>query len=96
MRSEKCRQVKEAPHQIKEFTLDAEVGPKLVTIQERQGSIRTALKFNRVDEENIDEDMEIEKLRKKLLRKYASVFKRDLGKEDRVAMDPVKIDLIDN
>ena len=96
MRSEKCRQVKEAPHQIKEFTLDAEVGPKLVTIQERQGSIRTALKFNRVDEENIDEDMEIEKLRKKLLRKYASVFKRDLGKEDRVAMDPVKIDLVDN
>ena len=69
LRSEKCRQVKEAPHQIKEFTLDEEVGPKLVTIQERQGSNRTALKFNRVDEDNIDEDMEIEKLKKKLMRK---------------------------
>ena len=38
---------------------------KLVTIQERQGSIRTALKFRRLDEETIDEGREIEKLRKK-------------------------------
>ena len=78
MRSKKCRLVKEAPHQIQE-PLDEEVAPKLVSIQERQGSIRTALKFNRVDEENIDEDIEVEKLRKKLLTKYASVFKRDLS-----------------
>ena len=49
MRSQKCRQVKEAPHQIKEFNLDEGVGPKLVSIQERQGSIRTALKFNNID-----------------------------------------------
>ena len=27
--------------------------------------------------------------------KYASVFKRDLGKEDRVRTDPVKVELID-
>ena len=94
MRSERCRQVREdTPHQIKEFT---EVGPKLVSIQERQGSIRTALKFNPVDEDNIDEDMEIEKLRKKLLKKYSSVFKRDLDKDDRVDADPVKIDLVDS
>ena len=94
MRSEKCRQVKETPHQVKEFTPDAGVGPKLVSIQERQGSIRTALKFNNI--EPIDEDIEIEKLRKILLRKYAFVFKRDLGKEDRVDMDPVKINLINS
>ena len=37
----------------------------------------------------------MEKIRKKLLRKYASVFKRDLGKEDRIHMDPVKVELID-
>ena len=29
------------------------------------------------------------------MRKYASVFKKDLGKEDRVRMDSVKVELID-
>ena len=53
-----------------------EVGPKLATIQERQGSIRTSLQFHKHDEENIDEDLDVEKIRKKLMRKYASVFKR--------------------
>ena len=57
-----------------------EVGPKLTTIQERQGSLRSSLQFHRHDEENIDEDLDVEKLRKKLMRKYSSVFKRDLGK----------------
>ena len=38
----------------------------------------------------------MEKLRMKLLRKYAAVFKRDLGKEDRVNLDPVKIELTDS
>ena len=35
------------------------------------------------------------KMWKKLLRKYSAVFKRDLGKEDRINIDPVKIELID-
>ena len=74
----------------------SEVGPKLVTIQERQGSVRSALQFHKVNEETIDEDQNVEKLRKKLLRKYSAVFKRDLGKDDRVNLDPVKIELIDN
>ena len=37
----------------------------------------------------------MEKLRKKVLRKYSAVFKRDLGKEDRINIDPDKIELID-
>ena len=49
-----------------------------------------------MDEDNIDEDMEVLKLRKKLLTKNAAVFKRDLGKNDRVKMDPVKVKLIDS
>ena len=44
MRTEKCRNVIDS-HQIKESTLDIEVGPKLVSIQERQGSVRSALQF---------------------------------------------------
>ena len=63
-----CRKGKEDTYQIKEFTLDTEVGRKLVSIQERQGSVRSALQFNRVNEETIDKDQDVEKLRKKLLR----------------------------
>ena len=48
-----------------------------------------------MNEETIDEDQDEEKLRKKLPRKYSAVFKRDLGKEDRINIDPVKIELID-
>ena len=62
-----------------------------MSIQESQGSLRSALQFHRVNEETIDEDEDVEKLRK-----YAAVFKRDLGKEDRVNLGPVKIELIDS
>ena len=44
----------------------------------------------------MDEDQNVEKLRKKRLRKHAAVFKRDLGPEDRVNLDPVKVELIDS
>ena len=39
LKEEKSRKVQQSPspYQIKEFTLDSEVGPKLVSIQERQG-----------------------------------------------------------
>ena len=70
MRSESCMQVKEAPHQTKEFTLDEEVGPKLVSIQERQGSIRTALKFNKVDEDNIEKTIIYRKITSKFVAKF--------------------------
>ena len=48
-----------------------------------------------MNEETIDENQDVEKLRKMLLRKYSAVFKHDLGKEDRFNIDPVKIELID-
>ena len=95
MKKDSCRKVQENPYQIKRVTLDTEVGLKLVSIQERQGSVRRELQFHRVNEETIDEDQDVEKLRKKLLRKYSAVFKRDLGKEDRININSVKIELID-
>ena len=67
-----------------------------MTIHERQGSIQIKLKFHRVDEENIDMDQDVAKLRKKLMQKYSSVFKKDLGPKDRLNMDPVKVELVDN
>ena len=56
LKEEKSRNVQQnpSPYQVKEFALDSEVGPKLVTIQEMQGSIRSALKFHKVNEETID------------------------------------------
>ena len=96
MKKDSCKKVQENPYQIKRVTLDTEVGLKLVSIQERQGSVRSALQFHRVNEETIDEVQDVEKLRKKHLRKYAVVFKRDLGPEDRVNLDPVKVELIDS
>ena len=80
VKKDSCRKVQEKPYQIKEFTLDSEVGPKLVSIQERQGSVRSALQFHRVNEETIDEDQDVEKLQ------YSSVI---LEKKTRVNLDPV-------
>ena len=45
VKNDKCRKVQPNPYQVKEFILESEVGPKLVSIQERQGSLRSALKF---------------------------------------------------
>ena len=59
VKNDKCRKVQPNPYQVKEFTLDSEVGPKLVSIQERQGSLRSALKFHRANEETIDEDQDV-------------------------------------
>ena len=68
LKKEKSRKVQQnpSPYQVKEFALDSEVGPKLVTIQERQGSIRSALKFHKVNEETIDEDQDVEETPKKV------------------------------
>ena len=61
---------REQPTNISSYTIneDTQVGPKLATIQERQGSFRSSLKFHRHNEDNIDEDLDVEKLRKRLLR----------------------------
>ena len=50
----------------------------LVDILERQGSIRTSMKFNGVDEDTIDIDRELAKIKARLLKKYHMVFKDEL------------------
>ena len=47
----------------------------LVDILERQGSIRTSMKFHAVDEDTVDLDRELAKIKARLLKKYHMVFK---------------------
>lgn len=68
----------------------------LVDILERHGSMRTSMKFHAVDEDTVDIDRVLTKIRARLLRKYHMVFKDDLDKSDRLDVDPIKLDLVDN
>ena len=61
MRADSYRSVREDIPEIRESIPEGEVGPKLVTIRERQGSVRSKLQFHRVDEETIDEDQDVAK-----------------------------------
>ena len=68
----------------------------LVDILERQGSMRTSMKFHAVDEDTVDIDRDLAKIKARLLRKYHMVFKDDLDKNDRLDIDPIRLELVDN
>ena len=65
---------------------------KLVDILERQGSMRAKMKFHQVDEVPIDVNRELEK--KRLMNKYQLLFKDELEKSDRLKINPIKLELI--
>ena len=67
-----------------------------MNIRERQGSIRSHTKFNKVDEDNIDLDQDIAKLKTKLMVEFGDVFKRDLGPDNRLNIPPVVVEVVDN
>ena len=69
---------------------------RLCTLQERVGSLQSQLSFKQVNEEEWKEEKECEEIRKAWLRDYPQVFKEDLSKEDRIQMDPVVVELIEN
>ena len=52
--------------------------------------------MNQLTEEDWEEERKCEELKKQWLRDFADIFKEDLGKEDRIDIDPIKIDLVDN
>ena len=68
----------------------------LVDILERQGSLRTSMKFHAVDEDTVNLDRELAKIKARLLKKYHMVFKDDLDRNDRLDVDSIKLDLVDN
>ena len=68
----------------------------MVDINERVGSWRTHIKFNQVTEEQFEQDHEVSvyaHLRNKLLKMFPDVFKENLDPEDRLNIDPIKIEL---
>jgi hypothetical protein len=71
---------------------------KLVEIKERKGSERTSIKFKRSQEEqsDIENNNEMHLLKKQLEKEFSDVFKKNLDKDDRIKMDPVKIETIPN
>ena len=58
--------------------------------------MRTSMKFHAVDEDTVDIDRELAKIKARLLRKYHMVFKDDLDKNDRLDVDPIRLELVDN
>ena len=58
--------------------------------------MRTALKFQEVDEDPIDIDRKLSKIKKRLLRKYHKVFKDKLDKHERLKIDAIKLELIED
>ena len=69
---------------------------KWATLKERVGSLRTQLSF---PQENLKEDLEDEEceaLRQSWMKDFSQVFKEDLTIEDRMDMDPVKVQLVED
>lgn len=52
--------------------------------------------FHAVDKDTIDIERKLSKIKKKLLQKYHKVFKDELDKNNRLKIDPIKLELIDN
>merc|ERR1712030_223642 len=69
---------------------------KWATLKERIGSLRTQLSF---PQENLKEDLEEEEceaLTQSWMEDFSEVFKEDLTIEDRIKIDPVKVQLVED
>ena len=69
---------------------------KMVETKETRGSKRTLIKFSSQEEEDFDSNKQMQTLREQLLKEYSEVFKTQLTKEDRIKMDPVKVETVQN
>ena len=69
---------------------------ELFTLQERVGSLRSRIELKEMNEEEWEDEKRCQELKQVWLRDFPEVFKEDLGKEDRIDMDPVVIDLEPN
>ena len=69
---------------------------ELFTLQERVGSLRSHLEMKEMSEEEWEDEKRCSDLKKSWLKDFPDVFKEDLEKEDRINMEPIVIDLVDN
>ena len=68
----------------------------LFTLPERVGSLRSHLEMKEMTEDDWEDEKRCNDLKKQWLRDFPDVFKEDLGKEDRIDIAPIKIDLVNN
>ena len=54
------------------------------------------MKFHAVEEDTINIDKELAKIKARLMKKYHMVFKDELDKNDHLKVDPIKLELVDN
>ena len=94
MREPKIRRVKDNEDEWEEEEKVEKRG--LFTLQERVGSLRTHLEMKEMTEDDWEDEKRCNDLKKQWLRDFPDVFKEDLGKEDRIDIEPIKIDLVDN
>ena len=67
---------------------------EMFTLQERVGSLRSRIEFKEVNEQDWEDERKCQQLKQAWLRDFPEVFKEDLGKEDRIDMEPVVVDFI--
>ena len=65
-------------------------------IKEIVGSMRSKLDMNQMGKEDWEEERKCEELKRQWLKDFSDIFKEDLTKEDRLNIDPIKIDLVEN
>ena len=58
--------------------------------------MRSKLEMTEMTEDDWEEEKKCQDLKKQWIREFSDVFKEDLGKEDRIDIEPIKIDLVDN
>ena len=67
---------------------------KLVNIKEHQGGIRTSISFSQMTYEQFEDhhnQQAFVDLSNWLIRQFSDVFKENLGLEDRLDVEPVKV-----
>ena len=69
---------------------------ELFMLKERVGSLRSHLEMKEMSEEEWEDEKRCSDLKKAWLKDFPEVFKKDLGREDRINMEPIVIDLVDN
>ena len=69
---------------------------ELITLQERVGSLRSHLEMKEMSEEEWEDEKRCSDLKKAWLKDFPKVFKEDLGREDRINIEPIVIDLVPN
>merc|ERR1712236_124379 len=67
---------------------------KWATLTERVDNLRTHLSFPQENLKEDKEEEECEALRQSWMKDFSQVFKEDLTIEDRIDMDPVKVQLV--